>query len=74
MHWHNAAFNVLYVGIKEWKVMPPWYRAYTGMTAKKANTMVHGDISLSCTQRPGDFVYIPNYWGHMTLNHGFTIG
>jgi hypothetical protein len=74
MHWHNAAFNVLYVGIKEWKVTAPWYRAFTGMTAKMAATKIDGDIGLSCTQYPGDFVYIPNYWGHMTLNRGFTIG
>jgi hypothetical protein len=74
LHWHNAAFNVLYAGIKEWKITPPWYRGFTGMPAMKASGMVDDAIALSCTQRPGDFVYIPNYWGHLTLNHGFTIG
>jgi oxalate decarboxylase/phosphoglucose isomerase-like protein (cupin superfamily) len=44
------------------------------MPAMKASGMVDDAIALSCTQRPGDFVYIPNYWGHLTLNHGFTIG
>ncbi|KAL3936672.1 MAG: hypothetical protein SGARI_002453 [Bacillariaceae sp.] len=74
LHWHNAAFNVLYVGIKEWKITPPWYRGFTGMPAMQATKMVDPAVSVSCTQRPGDFVYIPNYWGHLTLNHGFTIG
>ena len=30
-HWHNAAFNVLYVGTKEWRVTPPKYKGMTGM-------------------------------------------
>jgi len=30
--------------------------------------------TLRCIQKPGDLFYIPNSWGHMTINHGFTIG
>jgi hypothetical protein len=73
-HWHEAAFNILYVGIKEWKIAPPMYRGTTGMTAQKVKVRLDDKISLTCLQQPGDLFYIPNYWGHSTINHGFTIG
>ena len=34
----------------------------------------HHIPTLSCIQQPGDLFFIPNAWGHMTINHGFTIG
>lgn len=73
-HWHEAAFNILYVGIKEWKIAPPMYRGYTGMTPQKVAATLDEKISLTCLQQPGDLFYIPNFWGHSTINHGFTIG
>ena len=73
-HWHRAAFNVLYVGIKEWKITPPKYRGFTGMPAREATKQINDSMSIQCTQHPGDFVYVPNYWGHLTVNHGFSIG
>ena len=73
-HWHEAAFNILYVGIKEWKIAPPMYRGTTGMTAQKVAATLDKKISLTCIQQPGDLFVIPNFWGHSTINHGFTIG
>lgn len=73
-HWHEAAFNILYVGVKEWKIAPPLYRGTTGMTAQHVSAALDPKISLTCVQQPGDMFYIPNHWGHSTLNHGFTIG
>ena len=73
-HWHKAAFNVLYVGMKEWKLTPPKYRGTTGMPAKLATQKIDDSVAIRCTQRPGDFVFIPDYWGHLTVNHGFSIG
>uniref|UniRef100_A0A7S4RXA4 JmjC domain-containing protein n=1 Tax=Ditylum brightwellii TaxID=49249 RepID=A0A7S4RXA4_9STRA len=73
-HWHPAAFNILYVGVKEWKIAPPLYRGHTGMTAQQVAAVLDPKISLTCIQRPGDMFYIPNFWGHSTFNHGFTIG
>eukprot|EP00536_Pseudo-nitzschia_multiseries_P009753 jgi/Psemu1/288658/fgenesh1_pg.282_\ len=73
-HWHEAAFNILYVGVKEWKIAPPMYRGTTGMTAEQVAEILDPKISLTCVQQPGDMFYIPNYWGHSTFNHGFTIG
>jgi len=73
-HWHAAAFNILYVGIKEWRIAPPIYRGWTGMGALQAAKQLDEHYTLQCVQQPGDQVFLPNYWGHMTINHGFTAG
>ena len=73
-HWHEAAFNILYVGTKQWKIGPPLYKGITGMSAEKVSEVLDEKMSLTCVQKSGDMLYIPNYWGHSTLNHGFTIG
>lgn len=44
------------------------------MTAQKVSATLDDKISLTCLQQAGDLIYIPNYWGHSTINHGFTIG
>jgi len=73
-HWHEAAFNILYVGTKEWTIGPPLYRGTTGMSAQKVSEKLDNKITYTCVQQPGDLFYIPDFWGHSTLNHGFTIG
>jgi hypothetical protein len=73
-HWHEAAFNILYVGVKEWRIGPPIYKGWTGMPARQAAETLDPSFTLKFTQRPGDQIFIPNYWGHMTMNHGFTLG
>jgi len=74
LHWHNAAFNVLYVGTKEWRVTPPKYKGMTGMQPMNTAKQLDESYTLRCTQHEGDIIYVPSYWGHMTMNHGFTIG
>lgn len=77
LHWHDAALNILYVGTKAWRLTAPSHRGFTGMPAQKAAKILeqHLDsITLRCTQHAGDLIYVPENWGHLTLNHGFTIG
>jgi len=77
LHWHLAALNMLYVGTKDWRLTAPSYRGWTGMPARKAAKILdesYSDITLRCTQHAGDLIYVPESWGHLTLNHGFTIG
>ena len=71
-HWHLSAFNILYAGLKEWRLAPPLFRGYTGMPASKVQ--LDASFSLKCTQKPGDLLWFPDYWGHMTINHRFSIG
>ena len=74
IHWHAAAFNVLYIGTKEWRVTPPKYKGWSGMPAKRLVEQLDDSYTLRCTQHEGDIIYLPEDWGHMTMNHGFTIG
>lgn len=74
LHWHNAAINILYVGKKEWYISPPQFRGWTGMPAKKSTQFLDDSVFLHCTQQPGDLIFVPDFWGHMTVNHGFSIG
>ena len=74
IHWHAAAFNVLYIGTKEWRLTPPKYKGWSGMPAKRLAEQLDDSYTLRCTQHEGDIIYVPEDWGHMTMNHGFTIG
>ena len=71
-HWHDSAFNILYVGLKEWSLAPPLFRGFTGKPASEVQLDVN--VSLKCTQKPGDLIWFPDNWGHMTLNRRFSIG
>jgi len=73
-HWHDATFDVLYVGTKEWRLTPPKYKGFTGMSPMDAAEQLDDSYTLHCTQHEGDIIYVPANWGYMTTNHGFTIG
>ena len=47
-HWHAAAFNILYVGIKEWRIASPIYRGWTGMGALQAAKQLNEHYTLQC--------------------------
>ncbi|EJK66814.1 hypothetical protein THAOC_12224 [Thalassiosira oceanica] len=58
LHWHAAAFNILYVGTKEWHVTPPLYRGFTGTPAEVAlERFANQPFGVRCTQLPGDLIY-----------------
>ena len=46
--WHSAAFNILYVGRKEWRMAPPIYRGWTGMSARLAAEQLDEHYTLQC--------------------------
>lgn len=75
LHWHAAAFNILYVGAKQWLITPPRHRGFTGMPPEEVYERLRdAPFAVRCTQLPGDLMYVPDHWGHMTLNRGFGIG
>ncbi|EJK64767.1 hypothetical protein THAOC_14466, partial [Thalassiosira oceanica] len=68
LHWHAAAFNILYVGVKEWHITPPLYRGFSGMTAQSVKKRIADEPhSMKCTQMPGDLIYIPAESGALTM-------
>ena len=74
-HSHGGAFNILYVGRKEWLVAPPFNRGLSGAAAPHVFQMLHKRVSFRrIYQRAGDLIILPNLWGHMTRGHGFSMG
>ena len=62
IHWHAAAFNILYVGMKEWHITPPKHRGFSGMPAQQVKAKIGDEpFVLKCTQFPGDLLYIPDH-------------
>ena len=73
-HWHNAAFNTCFVGLKQWRLAPPLWRSFTALQSKEAEALVPEEYLVRCTQSPGDMLYLPEFWGHMIINSGFAVG
>ena len=70
-HWHEAAWNWLVRGRKQWLMWPPETATY----AQRHPTLAidgaideGGSQPLSCIQQPGDVVLVPPWWGHATIN------
>ncbi|CAE7040241.1 unnamed protein product [Symbiodinium natans] len=76
LHYHVAAFNVLFVGEKEWYVTPPYLAARSGIATYELfdRSGISMDHVFRCSQYAGDLVLLPDGWGHATLNHGFGVG
>ncbi len=73
-HAHKDAFNILYVGLKQWRIVPPLYKGITAIHSNRAQHMLNKDAILRCTQGSGDMIYLPDQWGHLIVSSGFTIG
>ena len=58
---------------KEWHVTPPLYRGFSGMPAEVAlERFADQPFALSCTQLPGDLIYIPGECAWIRL-HRFAL-
>ena len=80
VHYHKAAINTLVYGRKQWWISPPRDAAFSNVPAADyiaadgpAGAERAGRVVLRCVQRPGDFLYLPDYWGHATLNHEASV-
>jgi len=77
-HFHGAAYNVLFFGIKEWILTPPRYSGVSGGASiswpENARAFLPPGLPLRCTQGPGDMILLPRHWGHATVNRRFSMG
>lgn len=77
MHFHAAAYNVLFFGYKKWIMLPPSTAEFSGMpVANYIDDLRARKINkYECMQRPGDVILLPRNWGHATINpFGFALG
>merc|ERR1711871_89473 len=71
MHFHTAAYNALFFGYKNWYLAGPRHAAITGMTVDTflERNKEKGSAAVplvQCVQRPGDVIFVPNFYGHVT--------
>jgi hypothetical protein len=73
-HYHKAAINTLFYGHKKWFLFPPKDSIYSSTPSAKwvekgpAESRQEGRTIYECDQRPGEILFIPDFWGHATLN------
>ena len=81
MHYHKAAVNTLVYGKKRWWLAPPRDAIYSSIPAAAwaegggpARAAAAGRTLLRCVQRPGDVLFLPDFWGHAVLNEEASVG
>lgn len=83
-HFHGAAVNAVFFGVKLWVLVPPEYASFTDSPASewwqefylpahaKVGWKGHKDAKpfphYLALQGPGDLVYVPHHYGHAVLN------
>ena len=79
-HYHKAAVNTLVYGRKRWLLWPPTSAQYSAMPAAKwvaaggiDAAAKEGRTPLTCVQRAGDVMYLPDFWGHAVLNEAASV-
>ncbi|WP_327586778.1 cupin-like domain-containing protein [Nonomuraea sp. NBC_00507] len=71
----SSAWNALMSGVKEWRIMSPQRSVQAGLLSEAvAETLPDvGDFEYTCTQQPGDLLFVPGGWAHEVANIGDTI-
>lgn len=81
LHFHSAAYNAVFFGVKHWLLTPPRYAGISGAASTvwrdrhaPRDLPSGAGMPFRCVQGPGDMVVVPNHWGHATINEAFSIG
>eukprot|EP00930_Biecheleria_cincta_P017981 TRINITY_DN14145_c0_g2_i2.p1 TRINITY_DN14145_c0_g2~~TRINITY_DN14145_c0_g2_i2.p1 ORF type:complete len:442 (-),score=48.75 TRINITY_DN14145_c0_g2_i2:242-1567(-) len=76
LHYHRAAFNLLWAGQKDWFLTSPMLAGWAGIPSFQLwnRSGIDMDHIFRCSQHAGDLILLPDMWGHSTLSHGFSAG
>ena len=67
-HYHKAAVNTMFYGRKKWYLFPPKDAIYTNISSKEWLKRHSTKAALECVQQAGDVLFVPDFWGHGTIN------
>ena len=67
-HYHKAAVNTMFYGRKKWYLFPPKDAVYTSLSSKEWLERHGTEGALECVQQAGDVLFVPDFWGHGTIN------
>jgi histone arginine demethylase JMJD6 len=77
-HQHTAAWNALLFGYKRWFLLPPFHFYGPTTIAMHEWAKVHRESFAAdlheCVQRPGEVLFVPQYWYHAVLNVSDCVG
>ena len=80
-HFHHDAVNVLLFGAKRWFLQPPAHATYSieppldwFKRQSLSNEIYEYRHKYECVQHDGDVIFIPESWGHATLNVQASVG
>jgi tetratricopeptide (TPR) repeat protein len=77
-HQHTAAWNALLFGYKRWFLLPPFHfygpttiamHEWASTRRERFTPALH-----ECVQRPGEVLFVPQYWHHAVLNTSDCVG
>jgi hypothetical protein len=81
MHTHQAAYNLLVFGRKAWFLAPPGHATFSLRPAREWLAERLPELRrrnttrlLTCEQRAGDLLVVPDLWGHLTYNLETSVG
>ena len=79
LHYHADAINVLAHGTKHWYLQPPIDAEYHTTPAfdwhsQQLSSYPDMHKPIECTQQAGDLIFVPQGWGHATLNWQESVG
>ena len=79
-HMHGAGWNALLSGAKRWFLWPPNRMPPVALTfgvlhwfEKVYPKLAPSERPIELIQRAGEVIYLPDGWGHATLNVGLTL-
>lgn len=80
MHTHHAALNASFAGKKRWFLCPPEVASWSldpvsgWRETDRFKSQRDAGLLLELEQEPGDLLFVPEGWGHVTILESYAVG